>query len=315
MKSRRKQCRYTPQGKPYKELEYMVNSDGKYVYCKYWKPPIGMDLRAGLLFLHGIAEHCERYNVFASKLSKSGIFVFSHDHVGHGQSEGKRTDIKEFNVYVRDALQHADLTRAKFKGQNVPIFIGGQALGALIAMLCMNASPVAFQGAILFSPMLLSSSLYPSKIQEYISNIMTFIYPQYETFKIEGRFISRDETNAEEYDRDQLVWHDGLKARAVTYILKTQKRIEDEIRNVTWPFITFHGSADVYSNVEGSQRLYKVSQSEDKTIRILPDVYHSILHDSQYADNVAEEVLTWIKSRTQMFDKGKYCICKTKPPT
>ena len=39
-------------------------------------------------------------------LAERGMVVFGHDHVGHGESEGKRAYIENVDHYVDDLVQH-----------------------------------------------------------------------------------------------------------------------------------------------------------------------------------------------------------------
>lgn len=51
--------------------------------------------------------------------------LFSHT-VGHGQSEGDRMNIKDFQVYIRDSLQHVDLVKSRHP--DLPVFIVGHSM-------------------------------------------------------------------------------------------------------------------------------------------------------------------------------------------
>ena len=46
--------------------------------------------------------------------------------VGHGQSEGDRMNIKDFQVYIRDSLQHIDVMKARHP--DLPVFIVGHSM-------------------------------------------------------------------------------------------------------------------------------------------------------------------------------------------
>lgn len=46
--------------------------------------------------------------------------------VGHGQSEGERMNIKDFQIYVRDSLQHIDLMKSRHP--DLPVFIVGHSM-------------------------------------------------------------------------------------------------------------------------------------------------------------------------------------------
>lgn len=56
---------------------------GKIHACK-WLPEGAP--KAVLQIIHGIAEHVERYDVFADYLTERGYVVVAEDHMGHGQS-------------------------------------------------------------------------------------------------------------------------------------------------------------------------------------------------------------------------------------
>ncbi|KAG7242458.1 hypothetical protein INR49_022148, partial [Caranx melampygus] len=46
--------------------------------------------------------------------------------MGHGQSEGDRMNIKDFQLYIRDSLQHIDLMRSRHP--DLPVFIVGHSM-------------------------------------------------------------------------------------------------------------------------------------------------------------------------------------------
>lgn len=46
--------------------------------------------------------------------------------VGHGQSEGERMNIKDFQIFIRDSLQHIDLMKSRHP--DLPVFIVGHSM-------------------------------------------------------------------------------------------------------------------------------------------------------------------------------------------
>lgn len=46
--------------------------------------------------------------------------------VGHGQSEGERMNIRDFQIYIRDSLQHIDLMKSHHP--DLPVFIVGHSM-------------------------------------------------------------------------------------------------------------------------------------------------------------------------------------------
>uniref|UniRef100_A0A8C2M013 Monoglyceride lipase n=1 Tax=Cricetulus griseus TaxID=10029 RepID=A0A8C2M013_CRIGR len=58
--------RRTPQNVPYQDLPHLVNADGQYLFCRYWKPT---GTPKALIFVsHGAGEHCGRYDELAQML-------------------------------------------------------------------------------------------------------------------------------------------------------------------------------------------------------------------------------------------------------
>ncbi|XP_010354954.1 monoglyceride lipase isoform X8 [Piliocolobus tephrosceles] len=116
--------RRTPQSIPYQDLPHLVNADGQYLFCRYWKPT---GTPKALIFVsHGAGEHCGRYEELAQMLMGLDLLVFAHDHVGHGQSEGERMVVSDFHVFVRDVLQHVDSMQKDYPG--LPVFLLGHSM-------------------------------------------------------------------------------------------------------------------------------------------------------------------------------------------
>ncbi|NP_001397466.1 monoglyceride lipase isoform i [Mus musculus] len=70
--------RRTPQNVPYQDLPHLVNADGQYLFCRYWKPS---GTPKALIFVsHGAGEHCGRYDELAHMLKGLDMLVFAHDH-------------------------------------------------------------------------------------------------------------------------------------------------------------------------------------------------------------------------------------------
>ena len=51
---------------------------------------IPRDAKAGLIIVHGIAEHGARYRHVAQALARKNIATFVYDQRGHGESPGTR---------------------------------------------------------------------------------------------------------------------------------------------------------------------------------------------------------------------------------
>ncbi|XP_022258446.1 monoglyceride lipase-like, partial [Limulus polyphemus] len=103
---------------------YITSSSGYQLYSKYWFP-VGHP-RALVFIAHGFAEHCMCFDDLAKTLACHELLVFSHDHVGHGRSEGPRTLIGSIDDCVQDVLHHVDLVKVMYPG--CPVFLLGNSM-------------------------------------------------------------------------------------------------------------------------------------------------------------------------------------------
>lgn len=88
--------------------------------------------KAMLFLVHGLGEHCCRtgYVSLYESLSEAGVDVYSHDHHGHGRSEGEpRGYCENFEDYVTDLLDYIKHCQTKYidkDGTSPPLVLMGQ---------------------------------------------------------------------------------------------------------------------------------------------------------------------------------------------
>ncbi|XP_070276850.1 monoglyceride lipase isoform X2 [Myotis yumanensis] len=257
--------RRTPQNVPYQDLPHLVNADGQYLFCRYWKPS---GSPKGLVFVsHGAGEHCGRYDELAQMLVGLQLLVFAHDHVGHGQSEGERMVVSDFHVFVRDALQHVDAVQKDHPG--LPVFLLGHSMGGAIAILTAAERPSHFSGMVLISPLVLAS---PESAT---------------TFKVDL------------YNTDPLICRAGMKVSFGMQLLNAVSRVERAFPKLTLPFLLLQGSADRLCDSKGAYLLMESAKSQDKTLKIYEGAYH-VLHKElpEVTNSVFHEIKMWVSQRT-----------------
>uniref|UniRef100_A0A8C9EGC2 Monoglyceride lipase n=1 Tax=Phocoena sinus TaxID=42100 RepID=A0A8C9EGC2_PHOSS len=263
--------RRTPQSVPYQDLPHLVNADGQYLFCRYWKP--SGTPRALVFVSHGAGEHCGRYDELARMLVGLELLVFAHDHVGHGQSEGERMVVSDFQVFIRDVLQHVDVVQKDHPG--LPIFLLGHSMGGAITILTAAERPGHFSGMVLISPLVLAN---PESAT---------------TFKVDI------------YNTDPLICRAGLKVCFGTQLLNAVSRVERALPKLTLPFLLLQGSADRLCDSRGAYLLMESAKSQDKTLKIYEGAYH-ILHKElpEVTNSVFREINTWVSQRTAATGTG-----------
>src|SRR3954454_23077751 len=82
-----------------------------------------------VVLVHGYGEHIGRYAHVAEALVARGATVVGPDHVGHGQSEGERALVTDFELVVDDLREVVTDTRGA-----LPVVMVGHSMGGLIAI-------------------------------------------------------------------------------------------------------------------------------------------------------------------------------------
>lgn len=287
--------RRTPQSVPYRDLPHLVNADGQYLFCKYWKPT---GTPKGLVFVsHGAGEHCGRYDELAQMLVGLQLLVFAHDHVGHGQSEGERMVVSDFQVFIRDVLQHVDMVQKDYLG--LPIFLLGHSMGGAIAILTAVERPSHFSGMVLISPLVLASPESATTFKVLAAKVLNFVLPNMSLGPIDSSVISRNKTEVEIYNTDPLNCRAGMKVSFCMQLLNAVSRVERALPKLTLPFLLLQGSADRLCDSKGAYLLMESAKSQDKTLKIYEGAYH-VLHRElpEVTKSVFHEINMWISQRT-----------------
>ncbi|XP_063797247.1 monoglyceride lipase [Pseudophryne corroboree] len=286
----------SPEGTPHKDPQHYVNADGQQIYCRYWKPP--SPPRALAFVVHGAGEHCSRYDDMAQKLTSLNFLVFSHDHVGHGQSEGERMTVSDFQIFIRDSLQHVDLMRKEHP--DLPLFICGHSMGGAISILMATERPALFSGLILISPLVLPNPESASTFKVFAAKILNHVLPNFSLGCIDPNYVSRNKEEVHSYVSDPLVYHGGMKVSFAMQLLNATNRVEKALPHFNLPLLLFHGTTDKLCDFRGSQLMMETVPSEDKTLKVYENAFHALHKElPEVTSSVYEEIESWILQRLE----------------
>lgn len=129
------------------------SSNGRSNVTYYILTPEGVDLRGIVQISHGMCEYFSRYTVFAKYLCSLGFIVCGNDHIGHGASAPRSTELGFFavrdgwNYLVRDMEQLTDIMRTRCP--DLPYFVLGHSMGSLISRLYLTEYGDKLAGCIL----------------------------------------------------------------------------------------------------------------------------------------------------------------------
>ena len=124
--------------------------DGLRLFERVWHPPQAP--QAGVVLVHGYAEHSGRYDHVAAFLNDRGYAVYAYDLRGHGRSEGRRAFVDTFVRYLNDL--GVFLQRVRRRLQDVPLFLMGHSMGGTVCARFYLERRPELAGLVLSSPLL-----------------------------------------------------------------------------------------------------------------------------------------------------------------
>jgi Lysophospholipase len=259
-------------------LKGMINSPGE-------------NVRAIVVFVHGLGEHIDRYEEWAGLLGREGIGFTGVDLPGHGLSDGVRGYIKNYSV--TDEMIGILLESAGNTFPGIPVFIYGHSLGGGIVLDYLIRKNPTVKGAIVTSPWL-KLSFQPSKAKLVIASIMKSIMPGLiQPSGLVVEYISHDKAVVEKYIADQLV-HDKISVSLFHSAMAAAKYSLAHASELKIPTLLIHGSDDQICSPEGSREFAAKTQMVE--LKIWPGGYHE-LHNETFKNEVFAYLMKWINAR------------------
>ncbi|XP_004875336.2 monoglyceride lipase isoform X4 [Heterocephalus glaber] len=261
------------QNNPVPDFPHLLNADGQYLFCQYWKP--SRPPKALVFVSHGAGEHCGRYDDLARMLMELDLLAFAHDHVGHGRSDGERLVVSDFQIFVRDVLHHVDTMQKDYPG--LPVFLLGHSMGGAIAILAAAERPGHFAGMALIAPLVLPSPESATTFKVLAAKVLNLVLPNLSLGAVDFNILSR---NREE-------------------LLNAVSRVERGMPKLTLPFLLLQGSDDHLCDNKGAYLLMDGAKSQDKTLKVYEGAYH-MLHKElpEVTNSVFHEINMWFSQRT-----------------
>lgn len=269
------------------------SSDGLSLFGRAWLPrdvPI-----ANIALVHGIGEHSGRYDHVAHYFHQRDYAIFAVDLRGHGQSDGPRGHIEQFQDYLDDVKTL--ITYIEDRSANVPLFLLGHSMGGLVALVYALTYPDDISAVIVSSPALRSRVEVPTwKVT--LGNLMSTLNPTMAmTTDLDPLALSRDERVVKTYQADPLV-HDQVTARWFTEFLKASEWAMEEANRLAVPALILQGGSDRIVDPAGAREFFDRIGLEDKYYIEYEPLYHEIFNEPEHL-SVLGDVEAWLVPRLQ----------------
>ena len=272
------------------------------ILCRPWDIGTGVrgyvwhapEPRAVLLLQHGLDEYAWRYlaqyNALIPHLLHAGVSVYAFDAWGHGLSPGTRS-VFDIGRAVEDHLS----ARRRLRAQPLPVFLLGHSLGGLLTAASVARDAGDLGGVILSSPALgLDSSAWVRAVVSAAAFLAPTLPAPVPRRDVGG--LTRIAERVRTATADPMFTPRRLRMLVAASALATASRTRERYPEWRVPTLVFHGTADTYTDPEGSREFYEAIGSADKTLHIVEGGYHELLNDT-VGDEILRMVLAWLERR------------------
>ncbi len=263
-----------------------ASADGLALVGRCWEPE--GEPRAVVCLVHGLGEHCGRYDHVAAALNEAGYAVLACDKRGHGRSGGKRGVIPSYEALMADIDLLLAQAEQRFPGK--PRFLYGHSLGGNEVLNYALRRKPDLAGVISTSPGL-RTAFQPPALQLAAGRLMNRLWPAFTLPNgLELAAISRDPAVVAAYQADPLV-HDRLSARLGVSLLETGEWAIANAGQFPLPLLLMHGTADRLTSHEASQAF--ASKAPTCTLKLWDGLYHET-HNEPEKQEVIGFVVDWL---------------------
>ena len=300
------------------------STDDQTISVRYW--PANGRHRGTVQILHGLAEHCARYERVAGTLNAAGLAVAAHDHRGHGEriaagSQGVFAPADGWQRVLDDVFAVQVAAAAEAAG---PVVLLGHSMGSYIAQAAMlrDATPwsaLALSGSNFAPRLLLTVARWIGQVERWrigadtpskLMNQLSFgnYNKPFSPPRTEFDWLSRDPDEVDRYVADPWcgftasagLWVDLLGGLISISSIKALAALPP-----TLPVYVFGGADDPIS---AGGKLETLAQSLDAagvgdvTLKLYPGARHEVFNETNRVE-VEEDLIAWLNDRQVFADK------------
>jgi alpha-beta hydrolase superfamily lysophospholipase len=273
--------------------EYKWKSyDGLAYYACSWtlkNNPIAV-----ICLVHGIGEHCSRYEDWIIRFVNSGYHVLSFDYRGHGKSEGKRGHTPSYDSFMNDVELLLKKSQEIFPG--IPLILYGHSMGGNLVLNYVLRKNPEIKGIIVTSPWI-RLAFEPPAFKVFLAKIMKGIFPGLiQSTGLKTKDLTRNDLVVDKYEKDELV-HGKISVRTFFEVYNAGYWLLDHADEIKTPLLLMHGSADGISSSKASIE-FKENGNDKITLKIWDGFFHE-LHNEAENELVFKYIKNWLENEIQ----------------
>jgi len=248
---------------------------------------------AVVLFIHGMAEHSDRYKNPIRYFTRRGYASYAMDLRGHGNSGGRRSYADSMDQLVEDLRSFVSFVKKHEKGKK--IFLVGHSFGGQLVLNYGARHAEGVSGILVSSPNVSLRVKIPL-IKRLAAPILSRIIPKLALGnELNPNLVSRDPNVVEEYRTDKRIQR-KITTRLADIVLENHLYIMDLAKKFHVPTFLMHAGDDAICSPEGTRRFYENMPIRDKKFKIYPGFYHELFNELG-RDQVFRDMELWILKR------------------
>lgn len=300
---------------------YFDSKDGKTkIRALKWTPD--SEIKAVLQISHGMLEHMERYDEFASYMADNGVLVVGNDHLGHGSSinseedRGYFSETEGYHVLIEDMYRLMEITKKENK--NVPYFLLGHSMGSFLTRYFITAYGSKINGVIVMGTghqanviikfgLLLTKCMAALKGWNYRSKYVNHLVlgannKKFKPARTTCDWLTRDDEIVDKYLADKRInfiftLNGFYNLFKVMYDMNDKRRLVKISADL--PVLFISGKNDPVGNlgkgVRKSYDMYKAVGLKNISIKLYNEDRHEILNELD-RKQVYKDIMTWINN-------------------
>jgi alpha-beta hydrolase superfamily lysophospholipase len=250
--------------------------------------------KAGLIIVHGIAEHGARYRHAAEALAQRTIASFVYDQRGHGKNLATRAHIDDFADFAADLRLIGENVRQRFP--ELPLFVWGHSMGSVVVL--QAAEHLAWARGLIVTGCALDALPKRSSITGAVLRIAAALVPRLRiSLRIDGSALTQVLEEQRRHMSDPLVQR-SASLRLLYGFAQACHSCRANASKTSLALLAIHGEADKVCPISGSRTLIEALGSPDKRLVTYPNLLHEV-HNEDEASRVAlfDLMSRWILER------------------
>jgi len=272
-----------------KQETFDLESHGYRIYTQIWSPKVPKGI---VVLVHGMGEHIGRYtNTVIPMLYNTDMMVYAYDHIGHGQSEGKRGHCPSYAALL-DVLEIAVSTASR-RFPKLPVFLYGHSMGGNIVLNFVLRRKPVLSGIIVTSPYL-RLAFKPPKWKMLLGKLFLKILPAITLASgLKASGISRDIAEVERYSNDPLV-HDKISPMYSFPVMEAGEWVLSQAFQIKESILLLHGTGDPIIDFRATQEFAK--RAPQSNLHLFDGGYHELHHDT-CSSEMLQMVQNWLRGQ------------------